>query len=172
LYDAARLMAMHFDRKAVDVDRHAPRGMIAAGRAEMTFARFGETVAERGAVARRERENVDQPRLRRLTGQPFVERLFAAAIPDGQLHRRIVRQTVGVVLRGVAQRQSVQAFAQQLDQFVANQLLPPRVEQPRGQMFGDAQPMIGLAQQQRAAVGSDPLVGSVHLDSAIESRLE
>lgn len=107
-----------------------------------------------------------------MTGQPFVERLFAAAIPRREFHRRIVRQAVGVVLRGIAQRQRVQAFAQQLDQLVADQLLSPRIVEPRGQMFGNAQPMIGLAQQQRASVGSDPLVGLVDLDRTIETRLE
>jgi hypothetical protein len=43
-------------------------------------------------------------------------------------------------------------------QFIANQILPPRIDQPRGELFGDAQPMIGLAQQQRAAIGRNPLV--------------
>jgi hypothetical protein len=47
-----------------------------------------------------------------LARQPFVERRFAGPIPHGEFHRRIVRQAIGVVLRGVAQRECVQAFAQ------------------------------------------------------------
>jgi len=44
---------MHLDRKAVDVDGYLPRGVIAARRAEMARARFGQRVAQRRAVGGR-----------------------------------------------------------------------------------------------------------------------
>ncbi len=168
----ARLLAVDLNRKAVDVDRDASRFVVAAAGAEMPMATLGQAVAQCCTIRRAVGEDVDQPRLRRLTGQTLVERLLAAAVPNGQLHRRIVRQAIGVVLCGVAHRQRVNTLTQQLDQFVADQILPPRIVKLPCQVLGDAQSMIGLAQQQQAAVARDSLIAGHDLDRAIETRLE
>ena len=77
------------------------RRAIAARGAEMPMATLGQAVAQCCAIRRAVGEDVDQPRLCRLTGQTLVERLLAATVPNGQLHRGIMRQAIGVVLRGV-----------------------------------------------------------------------
>jgi len=119
---------MHLNRKAVDVQRDASRRRVAAGGAKMTHATFGQAVTQRGAVDRVIAQRVQQPRLRGLARQPLIDRCRAACIPSGQLHRRIMGQTIGIVLCRVAQRQTVQSLAQQLDQFVTNSVGPPRIE--------------------------------------------
>ncbi|MDA1049165.1 MAG: hypothetical protein O3C40_01625 [Planctomycetota bacterium] len=59
----------------------------AAGGPQMPLARLGEHVAQRRAVAGCERQDIDQPRLRRLAGEPFVDGLVAGAIPSGFTER-------------------------------------------------------------------------------------
>ena len=49
----ARLLAVHWDRKAVDVEGHAPCGMVAARGTQVPFARLAQRIAERGQVAGR-----------------------------------------------------------------------------------------------------------------------
>ena len=94
----AGLPSVHDDWKAVDVDGHPACGVVASGGTEMTLAGVGQRVAQRRPIAGRERQQIDQPRLRGLTGQALVERLLAGTIPSGQLHGRIMGQAIGVVL--------------------------------------------------------------------------
>ena len=142
---------MHLDREAVDIERDAARrrplrGARAAAGPQVPRATLGQAVAQRGAVGREAREDIEQSRLRGLTGQAFVERGIARSVPGGQFHGRIVGQPIGVVLGRIAQCQAVQPLAQQFDQGVANPVLPPRIDKLRGQPFRQTQPMIGLAQ--------------------------
>jgi hypothetical protein len=146
--------------------------MVAARGPQMTLTGLAQRVAQRRAVARREREDVDQTRLGGLTGQALIERLLARTIPSGHLHGRVVSQAVGVVLGGVTQRQAIDAFAQQFDQLIANQVLVTRIVQPLGQPLADAEPMIGLTQQDQAPVGCDPIITRLHLDRPVKTRLE
>ncbi len=168
----ARLMAVHLDRKAVDVHRDVPRGMVAAGGPQMPLARLAQRIAEGRQIAAGARQDVDQPRLRGLAGHSLVERLLAGTVPGGQLHRRVVSQAIGVVLSTVAEGQGIHPLAHQLDQLIPNQVLPAWIMQPSGQPFGDAQPMIGLAQQKQAAIRRDPIIAGPHLDRPVERRLE
>jgi hypothetical protein len=138
----------------------------------MTLARLGQRVTQRRPIAGRASEQVDQSRLGRLTGQAFCQRLLARPIPGGQLHGRIMGQPIGVVLGRVALGQGIQPFAQQFDQLIANQILPTRIGESSGQPLGQPEAMIGLAQQDQACIGRDPLVGLADLDGAVESRLK
>jgi hypothetical protein len=163
---------VHLDRKAVDVDGDLARRLIAAGGAQVSYARLAQCVAQRRAVAGGERQGFHQPRLRGLTGQPFGHGPFAGPVPGGHLHGRIVRQPVGIVLSRITHGQGVQALAQQFDQLVADRIRITRIVKPIGQPLGQPQPLVGFAQQKQPAVGRDPLVARLHLDGAIEARFK
>ena len=106
------LPALHEDRKAVDVDRHPPRGMVATGRPQMTLTRLAQHVAQRRPIAGRERHNVDQPRRTGLTGQTLCQRLLAGPISHRHLHGRTMGQVIGIILSRVLLRQRIQSLAE------------------------------------------------------------
>ena len=165
---SAGLLAIHLDGKAVDVDGHAPRRMIAAGGPQMPLARIGEYIAQRRPVAGSERQDIDQPRLCRLAGEPLIDRLVAGAVPGCHLHRRIMRQAVGVVLRGVAERESIQAFAKKLDELITSEVLLAWIFEAGGQRLGEPETMIGFSEQNETTVRGDPVITGEHLDGAVE----
>ncbi len=167
------LLAIHLNGKAVDVHGYAPRrrplrGARAAGGPQMPLARIGEHIAQRRPVAGSERQDIDQPRLRRLAGEPFLDGLVAGAVPSGHLHRGIMRQAVGVVLGGVAEGESIHAFAKEFDELIASDVLLARIFEAGGQRLGEPEAMIGFSEEDETTVGGDPVIAGEHLDGAVE----
>jgi hypothetical protein len=168
---SAGLIAMHLDGQRVDVQRAMRDLPPAAGGLLVAGDPYGKGFVDRATLGFA-RQAVHQPPVRRLTGKAFLENLLARAVPDGQLHGRVVGQRVLVVLVGVAQGQAVQVLADQLDLLVTDALRIAPVQQPRRQVRRQAQAMIDLAEEQGPGVGSNPRIGLTHLDAAIKGKLE
>ena len=131
-----------------------------------------ERFAHRFAIAAVVGQDVDQPRLCRLTAEPLLGGLVSVAVPDGQLQGRVVAQAVQVVLGRVAQTQGIHAQAEQLQLRVADSILAPRIDQAGRQRLHQPQPMIGLAEQDRPAIRSQPIVPRCNLDGPLKRRLQ
>lgn len=115
---------------------------------------------------------IDKPPVRRLAGQSFLDDLLAGAVPDGELHGRVMGERVGVVLVGIAQGQAVEVLAEQLCLRVAGAGRVARVEEAGGQVGGQAEAVVVLAEDQCSGVGSNSRIGLTNLDRAVKGRLE
>ncbi len=168
---APLLVAADFDREAVDVDRRAAHAAVGTGGANPAIEPVGQRAAKFLTMGTL-RQHVDQPRLRGLAAETLLGRLLAQAVPDRQLEGRVVRQAVQVVLRRVAQRQGVHALAEEFQQRVADPFRLPRIVQAGRQRLAQSQPMIGLAEQHRPAVASQPIAPRRNLDGPLKRRLQ
>lgn len=101
-----------------------------------------------------------------------MQSLPARAVPDRQLQRHVVGQSVLIVLMRVAQRQRVQVLTQQFNLEVADAVRTPVIRQLRGQIGRQPPPMIRLPQQKSPGVRSDPRIGLPQLYRAVERGLK
>ena len=168
----ARLSAVGLNRKAVDVDRDPPRGMVVARGPQVTPRPVGQRLAELLDVGFEVSQGVEQARLRGLAGQPLLLHALARAVPGGQPQGRIVGQLVHVVLGVVALGQRVEAFAEQFHQLIAGTVRIAAIVESGGQRAGQVEAMIRLAQQQHSGVTGQAILPAPHLHGAIESGLE
>jgi len=162
---------MDLNRERVDVDRAAedlpagPGGLLVAANAR------GQGLPQRPAV-RPAGESIDQPPIRRLAGQAFVEHGRAGAVPDGQPNARVVGKQVVVVLVGVTEGQTVEVLTEQLDLLVADAVAPAGVGQFGGQVGRETEAVVDLAEQQGPGVVGDPMIGLTELDGPVKRGLE
>ena len=83
------------------------------------------------------------------------QRLVQFLPPCQNAEHRVVPQLVVIVEIFVSQRQTVDPLRDQLQDGVLDQVLVPSVEKTPGQTWEQIQALVGLAQQQRATVGTD-----------------
>lgn len=79
-----------------------------------------------------------------------------------------MRQTVGVVLRGVAESESIQTLAKQFDELIARGILLARIFEVGGQRLSESESMIGFPEEDETGVGGDPIIAGEDLDGAVE----
>ena len=170
--DDPLLRAAAGDEEAVNVDGDGGRAAVGAGAAEPPLRPVGQAVAEGLQILGAARQDVDQPRLRGLAGQPLVEGAAIVSIPAGQAEGRIVSQAVEIVLSGVTKCQRVDPFAEQFQERVTDAVLTPRIVKLAGERLAQPQPVIGFPQQDHPAIGREPFVGRRDLDGPLKSRLQ
>ena len=125
-----------------------------------------------GPAVRPGGEPIDQPPVGRLAGQAFVEHGRAGAVPDAQPHGRVVGQQVVVVLVDMAEGQTVEVLAEQLDLLIADAVGPARVGEFRRQVSREGQAVINLAEQEGPGVVGDSMIGLTELDGSVKRGLE
>jgi hypothetical protein len=118
------------------------------------------------------RQAVHQPPVRRLAGEALVENALSGAVPDGQLEPRIIGQQVVVVLVDVAEGQGVEVLAEQFDLLVSRARRVAGVGEPGGQVGGEAEAVIDLAEQEGPGVVGDSGIGLPELDGSVKRGLE
>jgi hypothetical protein len=79
-----------------------------------------------------------------------------------------VRQTISVVLCGVAEGESLHTFAKEFDKLIAREILIAWIVEVGGERLGDPKAMIGFSQQNETTVGSDAIITGEHLNGTIE----
>ena len=162
---------MKFDGKRVDVQRAADDLASVSGGELMPADPHRQGFVELAALVTAG-QSIHQPPVGRLAGQALLEHLLAGAVPGGELHCRVVRQRVGVVLVCVAEGQAVEVLAEQFDLRVACAGRIALVEEPGGQVSREAESVIDFAEQQCAGVGSNSRIGLTNLDRAVKGRLK
>ncbi len=85
---------------------------------------------------------------------------------DCALPGQIVAQRVVIIEILVAQREAVDALAQQIDLLMGDQLRIARIGQRRIQRAGQPEPAVGLAQEHHAAVAGNLAALEARLDFA------
>ena len=140
----AGLFAVNLDRQRVNVQCAVRDLSPAAGGLLVARHPRGEGLVDRATLGLA-RQAIHQPPVRWLAGQSLVEHPFTWTVPYGQLHRRVVGQHVLVVLVGVAQGQTVEVLAEQLDLLISASERTSGVVQAGGQVRRQPQAVVDLA---------------------------
>ena len=89
-------------------------------------------------------EDLDQTRLRGLTGQSLVNDLVAGSIPESSVKGGIVRKSIDIVLRGTSDGHGKDTFANQFIDCIANSVNPSWILDVRGDRINHSESMIGF----------------------------
>lgn len=92
------LLAVNFNWKAINVDRCLPDASSSGGK-NMTLNTLSQAVSDGFLIGRVLGEDADQARLRWLTCQSLVYHLIAVSVPDGGAKRRVMSESIDIVLR-------------------------------------------------------------------------
>ena len=99
-----------------------------------------------------------------LACQSLVDDILTGAIPDGCAKRRVMRQSIEIILSLVADGHCVNPLAKQFGECVANAIIASRVINILRDRGEQSESMIGLAKQNDARVGSESMICALNLD--------
>jgi len=165
------LFAMHFDGEAVDVNR-GPFDATASRSDHVFLDALGQSVSDRFEVTCLFGQDADQSGLSGLACQSFIGDGIACAIPDSGAKRRVMGESVNIVLSRAAHGHGKDAFTNQFVDQVAYAVGTPWVADVLGDLIEQTKPMLGLAEQDDSGMGGDSMIGRLNFDGAIELGLE
>jgi hypothetical protein len=109
----ARLVAVGLDPQAVDIEGPPHDGVVLPDGAQVPLHPNGERRAQPLEVALVVREDIEEPGLRWLTGEPLVENAFARSVPHRHPEDGVVREEVHVITYTVVQGEAVDPLPQE-----------------------------------------------------------
>jgi hypothetical protein len=107
-----------------------------------------------------------------LTCQALVNDAITGSIPHGGTKRRIVGQSIDIVLSGTSDGHCKNTFPDQFVDLISNPIGPTGIVHALGNRIEQPKSMFGFAKQDHAGIGSDSMIGRLDLDRAIELGLK
>ena len=157
------LLAVDFNRKAIDIDRCVTDSPSTGGE-DMPLDAASKSAAERFDIGGIVGEDVNQSRLRRLTGLSLRDDLVARSIPDRDAKRGVVGEAIKVILCGVAECHGEDSLTNEFVDAVANASGVAWVEDVLCDRVNQAEAMLGIAKQNDARIGRESLIGGLNFD--------
>jgi hypothetical protein len=163
-------MAVHLDRRAVDVERHRAQTPATPVRPDPASGELQHRLAQDLEIVglRHQRREAGQCRLR---GQPrTLERRQTGRGTRRQAKRRIMAQRIGIIMIPPALRGQQHAGADQRGEIVGHIGLVARIVQPRGHPWNDPAGLQDLPQRHRAGIARQPVRPALDPQRPVEPR--
>jgi len=138
----------------------------------VTLDALGQSASERFEIAGMVRQDLDQTGLGWLTCEALVNDAIAGSIPHGDTKRRIMGQSIDIVLSGTSDAHCENTFPDQFADLVSNPIGPTGIMNVLGNRIEQPESMLDLAKQDHTGIGRDSMIGRLNLDRAIELGLK